>query len=37
MDNAQGLAEAYKDVVNEDPIRIGVELHRPLLNAIEQS
>src|SRR4030066_2255970 len=23
MDNTQGLAEAYKDVVNEDAIRIG--------------
>lgn len=29
MDNAQGLAEAYKDVVNEDAIRIGGAVKAP--------
>jgi len=29
MDNTQGLAEAYKDVVNEDAIRIGGAVKAP--------
>jgi len=29
MDNAQGLAEAYKDVVHEDSIRIGAAVKAP--------
>ncbi len=29
MDNTQGLAEAYKDVINEDAIRIGGAVKAP--------